>query len=64
MKKIVQENKIGVVCETFDPQDMAVEIQKLDIKNIHKCKINSDKCSLRYSTGYYENILLNAFGKL
>ena len=64
MKKIVQENKIGVVCETFDPQDMAVEIQKLDIKNIHKCKINSDKCSLRYSTGYYENILLNVFGKL
>ena len=60
MKKIVQKNKIGVVCKTYNPADMADEILKLNIDDIQQCKENSHQFALRYSTGYYKNILLNA----
>lgn len=64
MKNIVQQNKIGVVCETFKPADMAEKIRKQNINDIKRFKENSHRCALIYSSGHYKNILLNALSKL
>ncbi|MBO6794886.1 MAG: hypothetical protein JJ895_13325 [Balneolaceae bacterium] len=50
MKKLVMQNEIGVVADSFLPKDLAEQIRNMTPESINQYKINSDKAARKINS--------------
>lgn len=61
MPKYVRKHDLGLIVNSMDPEEIASAIAKIDLKEIDRYKLNSDKVAPEYSSDkiyrYYTNLL-------
>ncbi len=64
MKKIVEDKKLGIVCDTFVARDMAAQLNTLTNEDIMTFKENASSAAKVYNSAYNEVILDDLLDKL